>query len=406
MTRSMRSALLVICMFLFVPAAGAQELPLSEQIEVLERRLEELRERTHEALELDPPDALESRLQSLDESREMLRGDLASMRSGIQGMQRFLGEMREFAGPCRELTAEEGVIEAGANKGMRPPAPPILPADLQERFQRHFSRLDAARDQVAGALRDAEPELIGEGRDRIRNRVMESLEHADAVLERRNFLERRANWMMRVRDKLPSLDRDTPPCIFLMDILPSPGEYTLAELKDEPFAPVRDLIESGRRIHAYHAETLRQGDWAVALGTIWTPLDAPEWNVHENATGQRTVNRSAEKNRSGLPVLLVEFSPPQSRLPFRAHLRPYVELGTSLDWDRPAFLVGGAAKLGPFFRVGVGYGFHLIEMPDDGIGDGDLLRDGAALRLRDEWEGDLYVSFSIGLGELHRWRTR
>ncbi|MDX1583763.1 MAG: hypothetical protein R3338_09210, partial [Thermoanaerobaculia bacterium] len=151
-------------------------------------------------------------------------------------------------------------------------------------------------------------------------------------------------------------------------------------------------------------ETLRRGDWGVSLGTIWTPLDAPEWAVVDGPSGERVLRQIDEDNRSGLPVLMVEFSPPEDRLPFRGPVRPWLELGTSLDWDRPAFLIGGAARLGPFFRIGVGYTMQIVEMPEGGLAEGAILGEGDVLALRDEWEGDIYVSFSIGLGELHRWK--
>jgi hypothetical protein len=110
------------------------------------------------------------------------------------------------------------------------------------------------------------------------------------------------------------------------------------------------------------AIALQRGEWSLGLGVMWSP----------------------EIEHAGEPVALVAFRPLPEDLPiFRdAPIRPWVQLGTGLEFDEPSFYVGGAVDVGPYLHLGVGWTAH---------------------RMEDEYDGELYVAMTVRLERLRDW---
>jgi hypothetical protein len=365
-------------------------------------RAESLRKEAERLLDRVDPDGPHKRIiADVRDASSRLERAAERIDTSIRTRATELRTLNENAGPCRDETTTRLTLPD-------PPSPPSreeLSADARAAFDRLRELRNELHASTEGAARDRD----------FAAPVRMLADRIDAVLDERATTVRRAEWLERVGQRLPAIPKNTPPCEILEDLmrplenLPdadslrrfirNPGE-SLSAFHEENKARLRGRVE--RRMDA-----VNRGRWGVGVGTIWTPLDDERYAlVPTGVAGNVVVQRVSERNRSGLPVLMVNFQPPEDVIPSLGPIRPAVEVGTSLDFDRAGFFVGGALDIGPLLRIGVGYTAQQVETLSAGLHEGSVVPFGQPLSTRDEFEGDIYVSFTLALDRFELFRLR
>lgn len=245
--------------------------------------------------------------------------------------------------------------------GETPSGPPATSLALHEDLERLPEELDRAHDDLEAARRAAAATLTPDSPRDARDRLQRALEAADDTLSRRRDASIAANWLRRVAQERRRSESHQELCRILEHVgLPAP--FTLSEARRDPLLPLRRLHESATG-HIYRRfNALERGEWSLGLGVMWSP----------------------EIEHAGEPVALVAFRPLPEDMPIgrNAPIRPWVQIGTGLQFDEPSFYVGGAVNVGPYLHLGVGWTAHREE---------------------DEYDGDLYVALTLRLERLRGW---
>jgi len=250
--------------------------------------------------------------------------------------------------------------------GTTPAAVPSTALAPHEELEKLPEELDRAHDDLEAARKAAAATLTADTPRDIRQSLQRALEAADDALSRRRDASIAARWLRRVSAERRASGSNEDLCRILEHV-GLPESFTLSEVREDPLLPLRRLHEAavahvGRRVSA-----LQRGEWSLGVGVQWTP----------------------DSDHAGEPVAMVAFRPLREDFPlFRnATLRPWVQLGTGLQFDEPSFYVGGAVDLGPYLHLGVGWTAHKVEEEDD-------------------YDGDVYVSMTVRLERLRQWMGR
>jgi hypothetical protein len=280
-------------------------------------------------------------LTRLEEAAADVESVLARLQRHVDSDIMFLRELR----PCGEPQATPRTETTPIQEVER------IPAEVD----RAFDELSAAHDEVRRMLTPQSPRSF---RDAV-NRVLDTTEQ---ILQRRRDSSGAARWLRRFADERRRSEQHQQLCRLLESVAPIPELFTLSELRRDPLLPLRRLDEAVQRQLTRRGNALQRGEWSLGAGVQWTP----------------------DEDHAGQPVGMVAFRPLPEDLPiFRdAPIRPWVQIGTSLRFDRPAFYVGGAIDVGPYMLAGVGW---------------------TAQKREQDFEGDIYVSFVLRAERLREW---
>lgn len=277
----------------------------------------------------------------LDEARAEVKSLHQRLERHVDATVQFLRDI----GPCGEPSSSTATT----------------PLALHEELEKLPEELDRAHDDLEAARKAAAATLTPQAPDDFRRSVRRSLEAADDMLTKRRDASIAARWLRRVADERRRSESHQDLCRILEHVgLPEP--FTLSEVREDPLLPLRRLREAAEAHATRRANALQRGEWSLGLGVMWSP----------------------EIEHAGEPVALVAFRPLPEDLPiFRnAPIRPWVQLGTGLEFDEPSFYVGGAVDLGPYLHLGVGWTAHRVD---------------------DDYDGDLYVAMTVRLEKLRDW---
>lgn len=279
------------------------------------------------------------------ERLEEARADVEALRSRLARHVDATVEFLRDIGPCER--APVGQVAAST--------------ELHEELEKLPEELDRAYEDLEQARKAAAATLTPQAPDDLRRSVRRSLEAADDALSRRRDASIAARWLRRVAQERRSARSHQELCRIL-DHAGLPEPFTLSEAREDPLLPLRRLREAARAHVTRRATALERGEWSLGLGVQWTP----------------------EIEHAGKPVALVAFRPRREDMPLgsEAPFRPWVQIGTGLQSDKPSFYVGGAFDIGPYLHLGVGW---------------------TARRAGDDYDGDVYVAMTLRLERLRRW---
>lgn len=407
--RNSRLVPLVIAFGVFTAfAANAQETESRDPgpLDRIEERAQAVREKATRALDAVSDSGPHRRIVSdIDQAARHIDEAVARIDRHVNDSAVWLRNVHAALGPCGTPGAPPTATE------LPPPPSKPIPADIVADTRAKFDELEEARDRLDGAIRGTPPSLP-RTTDAAHARLAALLDETDALLAERANAVAEAEWLRKVRDRLPTIDARTPPCELMEALLPIPGSMTLSESVRNPGRAIREFHEAQVAMHRVRidrrAEAVRRGRWGLSIGTFVTPLEATEWEAVPVAAGsaERVIRQSGDDNRSGIPAAFVAFSPLPEDLHIPGPVRPYLELGTNLDADRPGFFIGGAFDIGPFMRLGVGYTMQRVEQLGEGLEEGSVLAPGQALRTEDDFDGDAYVSFTVALEKFAWFRLK
>jgi hypothetical protein len=293
------------------------------------------------ALLLTVPSLAQTPKERLDEKRAEVKSLHDRLARHVDATVQFLRDI----GPCGEPSA----------------APVASSTMLHEELEKLPEELDRAHDDLEAARKAAAETLTPQAPDDFRRSVRRSLEAADDMLNKRRDASIAARWLRRVAAERRKSEAHQDLCRIL-DHVGLPEPFTLSEVREDPLLPLRRLRDAAERHATRRAGALQRGEWSLGLGVMWSP----------------------EIDHAGQPVALVAFRPLPEDLPiFRdAAIRPWVQLGTGLEFDEPSYYVGGAVEVGPYLHLGVGWN---------------------ARRVGDDYDGDLYVAMTVRLERLREW---
>ena len=293
------------------------------------------------ALLLTVPVLAQTPLERLDEARAEVGNLRTRLERHVDSTVQFLQDI----GPCGEPSG----------------APVARSTMLHEELETLPAELDRAYEDLEQARKAAAETLTPQAPDDFRRSVRRSLEAADDMLTKRRDASIAARWLRRVAAERRKSESHQELCRILEHVgLPEP--FKLSEAREDPLLPLRRLREAAESHATRRASALGRGEWSLGLGVQWSP----------------------EIEQAGEPVALVSFRPLPEDLPiFRnAAIRPWVQLGTGLDFDEPSYYVGGAVELGPYLHLGLGWMAH---------------------RKDDDYDGDLYLALTLRMERLRGW---
>ena len=399
--RCMRQALFCLVVTLIPVSLFAQEESTPSLIERLQSRI---RDAMHNANE-----DTRQPLRKLQDATSRVDTLLGRIDRHVESTTTFLRQI----GPCPEIGSPAAQEALSPDEAVQREL--IAAGDEMERA---FDELGKARDELHASVQAQTSPRDIRGPDSARSAVEKVLDSAEELLTRRRDASASARWLKRIAEQRRSVKSHDDLCRFLETAFPLPDLPTLTELRRDPLLPVRREHERVQREFTKRQNALERGDWSIGVGVIWTPLEVQRYGVVSDPdhAGQLVIAKTGEEMRAGQPVLMASFRPlPEDHpLPVKVPIRPYVEFGTGLQFDEPSFYVGGALDLGPYLHVGVGYtaqqvevladGQHALDFDDDGD-DGDhptVVAGADAIRLDEEFDGDIYVSFTLRLDRLSR----
>ena len=247
--------------------------------------------------------------------------------------------------------------------GETPATPSTTSLALHEELEKLPDELDRAHDDLEAARREAVAALKPDTPANMRRSLQRAIEAADDTLSRRRDASIAARWLRRVAEERRRSESHQELCRIL-DHVGLPEPFTLSEARRDPLLPLRRLHESATAHVNRRVGALQRGEWSLGLGVQWTP----------------------EIDHAGEPVALVAFRPLPEDMPLLrdASIRPWVQLGTGLQFDEPSFYVGGAVDLGPYLHLGVGWTAHRDE-DEEG------------------YDGNVYVAMTVRLERLREW---
>jgi len=135
--------------------------------------------------------------------------------------------------------------------------------------------------------------------------------------------------------------------------------------------------------------------FGVNLGVTYTSLVQPKWAAVPDAMqpSQNIVQQVGEDSKAGRVALFLQAEPwPQKTWAVG------LQVGAPVDNDDPGLFLGVSSRL-YFFILGVGgTGQEVKEL--DGTKVGHVVPSSDAIRTKDAWDWDWYVSFAVGIDEL------
>ncbi|HEX2061778.1 MAG TPA: hypothetical protein VHK90_13650 [Thermoanaerobaculia bacterium] len=266
----------------------------------------------------------------------------------------------------RHVDASVGFLREIAPCGTAPSTPPTPPSAPHEELSKIPEELDSAFEELVASRDAAKALLTPQSPPRFADALRRAIETTDDMLARRRESSVAANWLRRFSEERRRSTTHQDLCRLLDSVAPLSEPFTLAELRRDPLVPLRRVDEAVRRqVHRRH-NALQRGEWSLGLGAQWTPM------------------RVDGETRAGQPIALLGFRPLPEDLPILrdAAIRPWVQIGTGLEFDEPSFYVGGAVDLGPYALLGVGW-----TAQDTG----------------EEFDGDVFVSMTVRLERVRRW---
>lgn len=138
--------------------------------------------------------------------------------------------------------------------------------------------------------------------------------------------------------------------------------------------------------------------WGLGVGLIYTDLQENSWKAvpDPNDATKKVIGEPSSSSRAGQLALLANLHP--SWATFGRNGAYGLQFGAGTDTAKPSLFLGASMDLGRWFRIGAGQTWQRVKVLSSGQ---EVLKtvvaDDAAIRTRDAFRGDLYLSLSISL---------
>lgn len=138
--------------------------------------------------------------------------------------------------------------------------------------------------------------------------------------------------------------------------------------------------------------------WGLGVGLIYTDLEENTWKAVPDPTDatKKVIGKPSSNSRAGQLALLANLRPGWAT--FGRNGTYGLQFGAGTDTDKPSLFLGASVDLGRWFRIGAGQTWQRVKVLSSGQEElKTVVADDAAIRTRDAFRNDFYLSLSISL---------
>ena len=141
--------------------------------------------------------------------------------------------------------------------------------------------------------------------------------------------------------------------------------------------------------------------FGIGAGLVITPIQQATYKAVADAGGVRRITATEHDSRTGQLALFVDWRLIQAWHPAASTwvTRPALEGGVAIDTKTPGFFLGGSLEITKWIRVSAGRTWQNVTVLD-GQQEHDPVANDDAIKLRDTFVGDNYVSVSFAIDAL------
>jgi hypothetical protein len=141
--------------------------------------------------------------------------------------------------------------------------------------------------------------------------------------------------------------------------------------------------------------------FGIGAGLVITPIQQATYKAVADAEGVKRITATEHDSRTGQVALFFDWRLIQAWHPAASTwmTRPALEGGVAIDTKTPGFFLGGSLEITKWIRVSAGRTWQNVKVLD-GQQEHDAVANDDAIKLRDTFVGDSYVSVSFAIDAL------
>jgi len=141
--------------------------------------------------------------------------------------------------------------------------------------------------------------------------------------------------------------------------------------------------------------------FGIGAGLVITPIQQVTYKAIASADGVKRITATEHDSRTGQLALFFDWRLIQAWHPAASTwvTRPALEGGVAIDTKTPGFFLGGSLEITKWIRVSAGRTWQNVKVLD-GQQEHDPVANDDAIKLRDTFVGDSYVSVSFAIDAL------